>query len=348
MQVLLAAAVACSISAGLTALCLCARAWTPALGCAALVGASAAAGALTLVTRPRARRAARGAFALSLVVGLALAAPWPRGGAPMLVRSIGVEGGDPGAPWFGGISERDLVRLGAWLDTRGSEREWLERGLFDHAYERIATSGVVDPGTSYTLDAWLHDRGHVWLAVPEGPGPFPLLVFLHGNGGPFHWYPETLARAAVARGFAIAMPTWGFGVWGTPAARQRVTDTVEAVARLHPIDRDRLYLGGLSAGGFGAVDAFARDPSFRACAAVSGAPDTAPPGDPPFGGRPLLLIHGANDRRVPVAWSRALAGSVRARGGHVEHDEVTDGDHFLVLTHERQVAQRLFGWLSAR
>jgi hypothetical protein len=352
IHVLLGAAVASTISACLVVVCLCARAWTPALGCAALVGVSVTAGALTLVERPRLRRGTWGAFALSLVLGMTLAAPWPRGDAPAdapaMVRSIGIDGGDAGAPWFGGISERDLVRLGAWIDMRGSERRWLERGLFDQAYARIATSGVVDPGASYTLDAWFHDREHVWLAVPDGPGPFPLLVFLHGNGGPFHWYPEALARASVARGFALAMPTWGFGVWGTGASRRRIADTVDVVSRLHPIDRDRLYVGGLSAGGFGAVDAFAHDASFRACVAISGAPPAPPSGDdPPFGGRPLLLIHGKEDRRVRVDVSQALAASVRTRGGRVDYDELEDGDHFIVLTHEEQVVQRLFDWLSA-
>jgi dienelactone hydrolase len=348
LLVLLSASIGGTISAGLAALCLAARAWTPALGCAALVGVAAAAGALTVVTRPRLRRAAWGGLALSLAVGLTLTVPWPRSDGPALVRSIAVDGGDPGAPWFGGISERDLVRLGAWLDTRGPERQWLERGLFDDAYARLATSGVVDPGPSYTLEAWLHDRGHVWFAAPEAPGPVPLVVFLHGNGGPFQWYPEALARAAVARGFALAMPTWGFGNWRSEASRRRIADTVEAAARVRPIDRERVYLAGLSAGGFGAVDAFARDPSFRACAALAGAPGAAPPGDPPFAGRPLLLIHGVNDPRVPVELSRSLAASVRARGGRVDYDELADADHFFVLTHEAAVVGRLFDWLRAR
>lgn len=341
MHVLLVASITGTLALTLVALCALARAWSLALGAAAIVVVAAASSVLAWSRRLRPRRAALAALAAALATGVVLVAPWPLRSTRALTRAVTIDGADAGAPWFGGIPELHLVRFGAWLDTRGTEREWLERGLFDDAYARVAAGGVVDPRRSYTLDAWLLDRGHVWLATPDGPGPFPLLVFLHGNGGPFQFYPQVLARAAVERGVAVAMPTWGFGWWTTEAGRRRALETIDVAARLAPIDPRRVVIGGVSAGGVGAVDLFAREPTrFAACVAISGAPASVTAGDPTFGGRPLLLIHGAGDRRVPVTLVRALAETTRSRGGRVDLIEVEDGDHFLVLTHERDTVGR--------
>ncbi|MCO5166422.1 MAG: prolyl oligopeptidase family serine peptidase [Planctomycetes bacterium] len=357
IHLLLGASVAASVLAAVTVVCLLARAWSLAAACALGLSAAVSAGALGWSLgwplRPARRRAARVVLAVSLASGAGLVGPWPVGARPdggsALTRSVGLDGRDTGAPWFGALPERHLVRLGAWLDLRGEERRWLDRGLFEAAYDRVAAGGAVDATRSLVLDAWLRDRGHLWLAVPDVPGPWPLVVFLHGNGGPFQLYPEVLARAAVSRGFAFVAPTWGFGHWVTGAGRARIAAAVEAVERLHPVDRRRVLLVGLSAGGIGAVEALARDPGrFRACVALSGAPAAVSGGDPALGGRPLLLVHGARDPRVPVAHARALAATTRERGGRVALHEVEDGDHFILLSHEAQVVRLLLDWLSAQ
>lgn len=361
VHLLLASSVSASVLAGLTLTCLQARAWSlaaaGALGLSASLGAAALGWSLAWPLRPARRRAAAAALAASLAGGGALAAPWPVADGTATTRARRLDGRPAAGPWFGALPERHLVRLGAWLDLRGDERAWLERGLFEAAYDRVADSGAVDPGRSFVLDAWLGDQGHLWLAVPppaapgraDDPGPWPLVVFLHGNGGPFQFYAEVLARAAVSRGFALVMPTWGFGHWSTDAGRARLAAAVEAVARQHPIDLSRVHLLGLSAGGIGAVEAFARDPArFRACAALSGAPAAPSGGDPAFGGRPLLLVHGARDARVPVAAARALARATAEHGGRAELVEVADGDHFILLSHEAHVVRLLLDWLRAQ
>lgn len=75
----------------------------------------------------------------------------------------------------------------------------------------------------------------VWTQTPAGPGPWPLLLVLHGNGSRpelecGHW------EAAVAEGWLLAMPR----------ARQRVTRTRFSWGNLDQVARDvREHVEGL-------------------------------------------------------------------------------------------------------
>ncbi|MEZ6185839.1 MAG: hypothetical protein R3F62_12620 [Planctomycetota bacterium] len=181
-----------------------------------------------------------------------------------LVEDRTLPGYGGGQPWFGGIPEDELVRLGSWvMSTPGERRRSVEAGCFDGCYARIAEERVLPDRSSRVLDTWLFDRGHYWLAAPEGPGPFPLLVFLHGNAGPFQFYPHALAQTANEAGYAVAFPSWGFGVWDRPAGYARVEAVVAAVEAELSIDPERVVVGGLSAGGFGALGAIAHPSGSR-------------------------------------------------------------------------------------
>lgn len=98
----------------------------------------------------------------------------------------------------------------------------------------------------------------LWWA-PEGPGPFPLLVALHSWSGDYTQKEsaEYLKRAA-ARGWAIIHPDFR-GSNRTPQAcgsDAAVSDIVDAVAFARSrakIDPRRIYLAGVSGGGYMAL-----------------------------------------------------------------------------------------------
>jgi S-formylglutathione hydrolase FrmB len=207
----------------------------------------------------------------------------------------------------------------------------------------------------------VHSRRHVTVVVPPGAAPSaprPLVVFLHGRGGDDRsslkesMFAELrrLGRAAPV----IAFPDGGdssywhdraSGAW----ARYVTDEVIPAVAQRFAADRRRVAIGGISMGGFGALDIAAHAPG-RFCAvgahspaiwrtggeSAAGAFDDAAdfarhdlvgdarrhPGD--FSAQPLRIDAGDRDPFLPgdrafVAALRAHSSRVRLRtapGGH--------------------------------
>jgi S-formylglutathione hydrolase FrmB len=105
----------------------------------------------------------------------------------------------------------------------------------------------------------------VSVVVPEGAGdePRPLLVFLHGRDGDEQsGLTEEMYSALAEQGRlapVVAFPNGGEasywhdradGAWGRWAARE----VVDEVAARFRIDRERIAIGGISMGGFGALN----------------------------------------------------------------------------------------------
>ncbi len=160
------------------------------------------------------------------------------------------------------------------------------------------------------LDDALCDRPlPTTVYVPDaGPGG-PLIVFAHGmwgNPGKFTWLFGQWADA----GFVVAAPA--FPLTGDPSAPQsRVEDVIDQPADVSFVldellarglgDAERVGVGGFS---LGAETALAvglhpryADPRVRAVVAISGALFHPAFGADALLSRPLLLVHGAEDRK---------------------------------------------------
>lgn len=185
--------------------------------------------------------------------------------------------------------------------------------------------------------------------VPEGSGPFPLVVFAHGLGGNPDKLTELLSAWAGA-GYAVVAPAFPLtndtvpgsaANWRNVAAQPGdvsfVLDTVlgtggdvAAMSQLPEklsdgdgrplaarIDADRIGLGGHSLGGattYGVTfDTCCRDPRIKAAEVLSAA--QLPVGVPPGGTLqldghvPLLIVHGEHDG----AFAYALPASIYAQ-----------------------------------
>ncbi|MEN6365413.1 MAG: prolyl oligopeptidase family serine peptidase [Thermoguttaceae bacterium] len=180
------------------------------------------------------------------------------------------------------------------------------------------------------------------LLSPERIEPgktYPLVLFLHGAGergedntAQLRHVAKTFAQPDVRRRhpcFVLAPQCpknrcwvevdWTLTRHTMPAepsvpltlALELFDQTVEAL----PIDRSRLYVVGISMGGYGTWDVVQRRPDvFAAALPVCGGGDVALA--PRLQKLPIWAFHGDADRTVPPVRTTAMIGAIRTAGGH--------------------------------
>ncbi len=191
-----------------------------------------------------------------------------------------------------------------------------------------------------------------WHA-PTAPEPgrrYPLVLFLHGAGERGddnqaqlrHGVPDILKWADQhAEPCFLIAPQCPAEEWWAAIDRQtkeaparaeatapmrRVLALLEQVAREHPVDPARLYVTGLSMGGFGTWFLLATVPE-RIAAAVPVCGGGNPASAPAFSKVPVWVFHGARDEVVPVASSRNMVEALRKAGGNPKFTEYPEAHH---------------------
>lgn len=92
-------------------------------------------------------------------------------------------------------------------------------------------------------------------------------------------------------------------------AMRAVMQAVDEVLATKSVDRARVYLTGLSMGGFGSFDLAARRPDlFAAVVPICGGGD--PTTATAVAGIPFFIVHGSDDPVVPVGLSRAMRDAI--------------------------------------
>ncbi|REL24898.1 phospholipase [Rhodohalobacter sp. SW132] len=180
---------------------------------------------------------------------------------------------------------------------------------------------------------------------------YPLVLFLHGMGergsdneAQLTWGVEAFAKedfrqehpAIVIAPQAPDDDYWanldwrneGSGLMEKPTKPlQMAYDLVQQIADEMPVDKNRIYITGLSMGGFGTWDLITRYPdTFAAAMPVCGG------GDPSkahlIKDLPIWTFHGAQDNVVPVELSRDMVQAIREAGGTPGYTEYPHVDHF--------------------
>jgi len=175
-------------------------------------------------------------------------------------------------------------------------------------------------------------------ALADPGARVPLVVFLHGSGergadnaAQLRHFAGSCADEAFQSKqpcFVLAMQCPAGETWAPidiKAMRERgespklapeptramraLMQAIDEVVAARPVDRSRIYLTGLSMGGFGAFDLAARRPGmFAAVVPICGG------GDPATAEilvkTPLYIVHGSDDPVVPVALSRAMRDAI--------------------------------------
>jgi lysophospholipase L1-like esterase/dienelactone hydrolase len=183
---------------------------------------------------------------------------------------------------------------------------------------------------------------------------YPLVIFLHGagergddnaaqikHGAPVFAKPENREKYP-AFVFAPQCPkdqTWSAVKGWTDAeafqsepkpAMQLVLEAIEALAKEFSLDPNRLYVTGLSMGGYGTWDLLSREfDAIAAAAPVCGGGDPSKITDAK--NIAIWAFHGMEDPTVPVARSREMIAALKAAGGaplyseypYLKHDSWT-------------------------
>ena len=134
--------------------------------------------------------------------------------------------------------------------------------------------------------------------------------------------------------------TWG-GIPGRPAKDSLVYETLRSLDDA-AIDKKRIYVSGVSLGGYGSWHFISSRPEmFAAAVPVCGE------GDPSFAEEivdvPVWAFHGAKDRNVPVSGSRDMIEAIRKAGGNPRYTEFPDAAHGI--WHEVTETPGMLDWL---
>jgi len=110
------------------------------------------------------------------------------------------------------------------------------------------------------------------------------------------------------------------------APMKMVFELVDQFMKEQKVDKSRVYITGLSMGGYGTFDALARRPDFFAAAMpICGGGDIKTAKK--FKHVPLWIFHGAADNVVPAKMSQAMVKALKTAGGDPKYTEYPGVKH---------------------
>ncbi len=187
----------------------------------------------------------------------------------------------------------------------------------------------------YLPDGYDSDKGERW----------PLLVFLHGAGErgddlelvKIHGPPK-LIEGGKKMPFIVASPQLALGEWWSPDMVAWLTKELIGILRVDP---ERVYLTGLSMGGYGTWETAAKYPElFAAIAPICGR------GDPSTAWKlrhiPTWIFHGAKDSVVPIKHSEDMNKALK-QYSNVKYTVYPEADHDSWT--ETYMNEEFYGWL---
>ena len=177
----------------------------------------------------------------------------------------------------------------------------------------------------------------------------PALVFLHGSGGNFKAYFYMWRHFADKAHMIVVCPSFGFGDWWQPGGMEAVERARRYAINAFGADEQRIVLAGLSNGGTGVTRAASDRPARWAglvflSAFIEGNVIREPEFAQAAAGRPMLVIHGMTDDRLPLRGIQRALVTLEGEGARVESWLVPEQDHFLFFDRGEDVLQRVETW----
>jgi len=185
---------------------------------------------------------------------------------------------------------------------------------------------------------------------------YPLVIFLHGSGergtdneAQLKWGVQNLATDQMMMAhpaFVLAPQCPPNKSWGNSIRNKTANDLhllpeptkpmellialIHQLIQENRIDTNRIYITGLSMGGFGTFDAIERYPHlFAAAVPVCGGGDIAKAST--IAHIPMWIFHGAEDAAVDPAYSISMAAALMKAGAHPGLTIYPETGHFSWL-----------------
>jgi predicted peptidase len=193
------------------------------------------------------------------------------------------------------------------------------------------------------------------IFVPRSysPGtPVPTILFLHGSG---ETGTDGIMQCRVGLGwyvrahedtfpFLVIFPQSQKRTWGADSDDgKRALAILQEIQKEFTTDPKRLYLTGLSMGGFGTWSMAMKFPDkWAAIVPICGRGDTK--SAEKIKDIPCWCFHGADDKSVPVTKSREMIEALMAAGGHPKYDEFPGVGH--ESWDKAYETERLWTWLA--
>lgn len=203
---------------------------------------------------------------------------------------------------------------------------------------------------SNTLQANSAAAGYPYLVTPprlRSPKP-PLLIFLHGSGERGNDFSKVLIHGPTLYAathadfpFLIISPQTPIDEWDP----RRVLATLDDVLTKYDVDRDRIYLTGLSLGGYGTYSTGVLAANrFAALLPIAGEVDVADAAA--LKDIPLWVVHGEADDAVDPQSDYQLVTALRALHGRVRFTPYPgEGHNVWTRTYDDPAT---YAWLLAQ
>lgn len=209
----------------------------------------------------------------------------------------------------------------------------LTRVVLPILWSALALSvGAAERQTAQRLTLPSGEVVRFWQYVPpDVESPTPLVLFLHGGGESGdeievvkkHGPPALIENGQDFPAIILSpqLPDRR-GFWD----EDLLARFLQAYIARNAIDPTRIYLTGLSRGGYGAWRLAIENPElFAGMVVISGAAPAPYAGW--LGDLPIQVFHGDNDQAIPVDESRRMAAAIAKAGGNVSLTVYPDTGH---------------------
>lgn len=217
--------------------------------------------------------------------------------------------------------------------------------LMGEAYGNMArTRGYLFTGSAVPFFLGSKPKGgHFFLHVPKGADPStPVLLLLHGYGGNLLYFPWAVQKEMPE--CVLVAPSWQVA-WTEGSFKNR-RDYVE-MALSHASDKigwrlQKPWLVPLSQGGSMAFELAAkRTAKFTGLLGISTFAENTDSVRSLPSSFPVRLLHGDADDRIPCECVSKTIRAIRGAGGDAKITVIPGADHFLILSHRKQMGKFL-------